>query len=69
MIKLAVYDSSKQQEVFIITLMHDQSARAFNSAMAELRELADGHNIDGWINEYDLTFSGDHCVDKHSIEY
>ena len=69
MIKLAVYDANKQQEVFIITLMHDQSARAFNSAMAELRELANGHSIDGWINEYDLIFSGDHCVDKHSIDY
>lgn len=67
--KLAVYDSSKQREIFSITLTQGQTAQAVNSALAELRELAEGHGIDGWINEYDLTWSADQCANKHSLDY
>ena len=66
--KLAVYDSIKQREIFAITLTHDQTLKAVNGALAELRELADGHNTQGWINEYDLTWSTNQCVDKHHLE-
>ena len=67
--KLAVYDLAKQREVFKIELVYNSTSQAVSSALAELRELAEGHNIDGWINEYDLTWSKTDCVNKHSLEY
>lgn len=67
--KLAVYDFDKQKEVFAITLTHDQTAKAIAQALEELRELASGHGIDGWINEYDLAWSKTQCVNKHLIDF
>jgi hypothetical protein len=67
--KLAVYDQAKQQEIFIITLIYNTTDQAVSSALAELRELAEGHNIDGWVNEYDLTWSKTEYVNKHSLDY
>lgn len=66
--KLAVYDQSKSKEVFTITLVYNQTIQALNRALEELRELAQGHNIDGWINEYDLKWSTTECVNKHPLE-
>lgn len=66
--KLAVYDQAKSKEVFAITLVYDQTTQARNCALEELRNLAQGHSIEGWINEYDLEFSTNECVDKHHLE-
>ena len=67
--KLAVYDQAKKREVFKIELVYNTTDRAVRSALAELRELAEGHSIDGWINEYDLDWSKTDCVNKHALEY
>lgn len=67
--KLAVYDQAKHKEVFTITLVYNQTTQALNRALEELRDLAQGHNIDGWINEYDLKWSVTECVNKHDLEY
>lgn len=67
--KLAVYDQSKQREVFTIELVYNTTDHAVRSAVAELRDLAQGHNIDGWINEYDYEWSKTDCVNKHELEY
>lgn len=67
--KLAVYDQAKHKEVFTINLEHNHTSRAINSAISELRELAQGHNVEGWINEYDLSWSTTSTINKHALEY
>lgn len=66
--KLAVYDQDKQKEVFKIELVYNFTAPAINTAIEELRELAQGHNIDGWINEYDYTWSKTQTINKHTLD-
>jgi hypothetical protein len=66
--KLAVYDQAKRKEVFTITLEHNHTSRAINRAVDELRGLAQGHNLDGWINEYDLSWSTTNPIDKHALD-
>ena len=65
--KLAVYDQAKHKEVFTINLVYNQTVQALNRALEELRELAQGHNIDGWGNEYELNWSTTECVNKHEL--
>lgn len=63
--KLAIYNQDLNAEVLAIYVDNDQ-ANKFNTVL-QLRKIAQDQSIDGWINEYDLTWSTVQCANKHDL--
>lgn len=63
--KLAIYNQNLSTEVLAIYVDNDQ-ANKFNTIL-QLRKIAQDQSIDGWINEYDLTWSSVQCANKHEL--
>ena len=63
--KLAIYNQDLSAEVLAIYVDNDQ-ANKFNTIL-QLRKIAQDQSIDGWINEYDLTWSSVQCANKHDL--
>ena len=69
MIKLAVFneDTGRESKQFTVILPASTKPLFKHQCINELRY--DVYNIieNGWINEYDLTYSTTKCVNKHDI--
>lgn len=63
--KLAIYNQDLSAEVLAIYVDNDQSNK-WNTIL-QLRKIAQDQSIDGWINEYDLTWSTIQCANKHDL--
>lgn len=63
--KLAIYNQDLSAEVLAIYVDNDQSNK-WNTIL-QLRKIAQDQSIDGWINEYDLTWSTVQCANKHDL--
>lgn len=63
--KLAIYNQDLSAEVLAIYVDNDQSNK-WNTIL-QLRKIAQDQSIDGWINEYDLTWSAVQCANKHDL--
>jgi hypothetical protein len=69
MIKLSVFDDDigGERADFTITLPADSKPMRVFQAVCDLRR--DAYNVvyNGWINEYDLTWSTVNCANKHDL--
>lgn len=63
--KLAIYNQDLNAEVLAIYVDNNQSNK-WNTIL-QLRKIAQDQSIDGWINEYDLTWSTVQCANKHDL--
>jgi hypothetical protein len=66
MIKLSIYDEDLNQETY--SEFPRDNWLGLLESVNKLRKIAQDRSINGWINEYDLTWSSVECVNKHDLE-
>ena len=65
MIKLSIYDEDLNQETY--SEFPRDNWLGLLESVNKLRKIAQDQSINGWINEYDLTWSSVQCTNKHDL--
>ena len=62
---LTIYDADINKEYYAIFPLNNYLGKF--DAIHELMQIAKDNSICGWINEYDLDWSTEHCANKHEL--
>jgi hypothetical protein len=63
--KLAIYNADLNKETLAIYIDDNQQNKF--RIVCQLREMAKDESLNGWINEYDLSWSTTQCANKHDL--
>jgi hypothetical protein len=63
--KLVIYDEDLNEETY--SVIPKDNWLGLLDAVNKLRKIAEDKSINGWINEYDLSWSSVQCANKHDL--
>ena len=63
--KLVIYDEDLNEETY--SVIPSDKWVGLLDAVNKLRKIAEDKSINGWINEYDLSWSSVQCANKHDL--
>ena len=63
--KLVIYDIDLNEETY--SVIPKDNWLGLLDAVNKLRKIAEDKSINGWINEYDLSWSSVQCSNKHDL--
>ena len=63
--KLVIYDEDLNEETY--SVIPTDNWLGLLDALNKLRKIAEDKSINGWINEYDLSWSSVQCANKHDL--